>query len=40
MRIAMSDLGLDRLYVVDPGEQRFSLGPRIEALPLWAMLPR
>jgi predicted AAA+ superfamily ATPase len=39
MRIAMSDLGLDRLYVVYPGEQRFRLGPRIEAVPLWAMLP-
>ena len=34
MRIAMNDLGLDALYVIYPGSQRFSLSDRIEALPL------
>lgn len=39
MRIAMNDLKLDTLYVVYPGEQRFTLGDRMEAVPLWALLP-
>ena len=39
MRIAMSDLALDRLYVVYPGAQRFELADRVEAVPLWALLP-
>lgn len=39
MRIAMHDLKLDALYVVYPGEQRFSLADGVEAVPLWALLP-
>jgi uncharacterized protein len=39
MHIAMADLALDKLYVVYPGEHRFNLGPRVEAVPLWALLP-
>ncbi len=34
MRIAMNDLALDRLLVLYPGERRYSLGKRIEAVPL------
>lgn len=40
MRIAMNDLKLDALYVVYPGLHRFVLADGIEAVPLWAMLPR
>ena len=39
MRIAMCDLRLDALYVVYPGLHRYQLAERIEAVPLWAMLP-
>ena len=39
MRIVMDDLKLDALYVVYPGEHRFAMGERIEAVPLWALLP-
>ncbi len=39
MRIAVSDLKLDALYVVYPGLHRFRLADGIEAVPLWAMLP-
>lgn len=39
MRIAIADLKLDALYVVYPGTQRFALADRIEAVPLWALLP-
>jgi predicted AAA+ superfamily ATPase len=39
MRIAMEDLKLDALYVVYPGEHRYALGPRMEAVPLWGVLP-
>ncbi|MCY7369708.1 MAG: ATP-binding protein [Polaromonas sp.] len=39
MRIAMNDLKLDALYVVYPGLHRYPLAERIEAVPLWAMLP-
>lgn len=39
MRIAMNDLKLDALYVVYPGMHRYKLADRIEAVPLWAMLP-
>jgi hypothetical protein len=35
----MNDLKLDALYVVYPGLRRFKLADRIEAVPLWAMLP-
>ena len=38
MRIAMDDLKLDALYVVYLGEQCFTLGERMEAVPLWALL--
>jgi len=34
MRIAMTDLSLDRLLVVYPGAQRYRLAPRIEAVSL------
>lgn len=40
MRIAMEDLKLDALYVVYPGEHRFTLREGIEAVPLWAAAPR
>jgi predicted AAA+ superfamily ATPase len=38
MRVAMQDLRLDTLYVVYPGQHRFPLGDRMEAVPLWALL--
>lgn len=34
MDIAIQDLNLKRLYVIYPGERRYSLGERIEAIPL------
>ncbi len=34
MRIALADLRLDRLMVVYPGERRFPLADRVEAVPL------
>ena len=34
MRIALNDLKLDRLVVVYPGERRYTLADRIEAIPL------
>lgn len=40
MRIALHDLKLDRLYVVYPGERRYLLAPQVEAVPLWAVLPK
>jgi uncharacterized protein len=39
MRIAMQDLALDALYVVYPGERRYGLAQRIEAVPLAALVP-
>ena len=39
MRIAMHDLKLDALYVVYPGLHRYKLADKVEAVPLWAMLP-
>ena len=39
MRIALADLALDALYVVYPGERRYRLHERVEAVPLWAVLP-
>ncbi len=39
MRIAMHDLKLDVLYVVYPGDQRFTLEDGVQAVPLWALLP-
>jgi predicted AAA+ superfamily ATPase len=40
MRIAIQDLALDELYVVYPGDRRYSLGQRVTAVPLAAVLPR
>jgi predicted AAA+ superfamily ATPase len=34
VRIAMGDLALKRLWVVHPGEHRYPLGDRVEAVPL------
>ncbi len=34
MRIALSDLKLDRLMVVYPGDRRYALAKRVEAIPL------
>jgi predicted AAA+ superfamily ATPase len=34
MRIALADLKLDELIVVYPGERRYRLAPRVEAVPL------
>lgn len=36
MRIALNDLALDALYVVYPGERRYRIGERVEAVPLAA----
>ncbi len=40
MQVAMQDLKIDALYVVYPGEHRFTLATGIEAVPLWALLPQ
>lgn len=37
IRIAMEDLGLDRVAVVYPGSKRYPLGPRVEVVPLAAL---
>jgi uncharacterized protein len=34
MRIALTDLKLDRLVVVYPGEQRYALGDTVDVVPL------
>jgi hypothetical protein len=34
MRIALEDLGLERLAVVYPGEKRYAMADRLEAVPL------
>ena len=34
MRVALSDLGLERLFVVYPGDEGYPLDSRIEALPV------
>ena len=39
MRIALQDLALDALYVVYPGDRRYTLAPRVEAVPLSALVP-
>lgn len=39
MRIAMTDLQLDALYVVYPGARRYALAQRIEAVPLNSFIP-
>lgn len=38
MHIALQDLALDALYVVYPGQRRYSLAPRVEVVPLHALL--
>ena len=39
MHIALRDLALDALYVVYPGERRYALAERVEAVPLRAVVP-
>jgi len=39
MQIALQDLALDALYVVYPGERRYALAERVQAVPLAALLP-
>jgi hypothetical protein len=34
MRAALSDLKLDHLYVLYPGDKTYTLGKKIEAVPL------
>jgi hypothetical protein len=34
MRIALSDLKLDRLYVLYPGDKAYSLAKNVEVVPL------
>ncbi|HOF09429.1 MAG TPA: hypothetical protein PLV33_05465 [Opitutaceae bacterium] len=34
MRIALSDLKLDELHVVYPGEKRYTLTDKVEVVPL------
>ena len=38
MRIALSDLKLDELYVVYPGEMRYALAKNVEVVPLSQMV--
>ena len=38
MRIALQDLQLDALYVVYPGPHRYALAPRVEAVPMTALV--
>ena len=39
MRLALHDLKLDRLYVVYPGNKRYSLKSQVEVVPLAALMP-
>jgi hypothetical protein len=39
MRSALEDLSLDALYVAYPGDRRYALADRVEAVPLAALLP-
>jgi len=34
MRIALADLKLDRLYVLYPGNKAYTLGKKVEVVPL------
>lgn len=34
IRIALEDLGLERIAVIHPGTKRYPLGDRVEAVPL------
>jgi hypothetical protein len=38
--VALADLGLDRVAVVYPGERRYSLADRVEAVPVSALAER
>ena len=38
MRIALSDLRLQRLTVLYPGDQRYELDPRVAVVPLSALV--
>ena len=40
MRTAIDELKLAALYVIYPGQQRFTLTAGVEAVPLSALLPR
>jgi hypothetical protein len=40
MRIALQDLKLDSLYVVYPGLHLYKLADKVEAVRLWAVLPK
>jgi len=40
MRIALTDLKLDRLLVVYPGEQRYALDDRVDVVPLAQLVAR
>lgn len=37
IRIALDDLGLERVAIVHPGDRRYPLDPRVEAVPLAAL---
>ena len=37
IRIALDDLGLDRVVVVYPGDTRYTIADRVEAVPLAAL---
>jgi len=39
MRIALADLALDALYVVYPGDRRYRLAEKIQAVPLTQFAP-
>lgn len=39
MKIALADLRLDRLFVVYPGQRRYPLAPRVEAIPFDVLGP-
>ena len=39
MATALHDLRLDALYVVYPGQRRYTVADRVEAVPLSALLP-
>jgi hypothetical protein len=34
MRVALTDLKLDRLYVLYPGDKTYSLAEKVEVIPL------
>ena len=38
MRIALTDLGLNRLLVIYPGEKRYSLAEKVDVLPLSVLI--